>query len=114
MSMNQTTETPAERRYREGMELNNVQARAEERAAEHLREAAGALQMRFAWCWDHGALHHFPTREDPWCTARWSWLEGNSETDALADKEVRHGDAKFLHQLPDAEQLKLITRQDSP
>lgn len=108
------TESPAERRYRQGMELNDAMARAEARLAQQLRDAAGAHPMRYAWCWSHGALHKFPAGQDPWCTATWVWLDGTVEEDALTDKQARYGDARFLHQLPADQQLAIIQRKEQP
>lgn len=102
------SETPAERRYRDGMALNAAMARAEARIAQNLRAAVGSLPIRFAWCWSHGAMHKFPAGQEPWCTAQWTWLDGPDEPAALADKEQRYGDARFLHQLPGDVQLTVI------
>lgn len=100
------TESPADRRYREGMALNDVLARAEERTAARLRKASGA-PVRYAWCFDHGRLHAFDP-DTPWCTARWAWLDGDNETLAIMDKRLRYGDAQFLHELPNEQQLVII------
>jgi hypothetical protein len=68
---------------------------------------------RFAWCFSHGRLHRFDAQ--PWCTALWTSLAGNTEQEALADKQTRFGDAQFEHQLPFAEQAKLhgLTDEES-
>ncbi|WP_445520408.1 hypothetical protein [Streptomyces sp. NEAU-174] len=60
----------------------------------------------FAWCFSHGRLHHFD--DEPWCTATWAVLPGTTEAEALAVKEEWYGDAEFLHQLPDEQQIALI------
>ncbi|MFJ4741209.1 hypothetical protein [Streptomyces sp. NPDC088775] len=60
----------------------------------------------FAWCFSHGRLHHFVG--EPWCTATWALLSGSTEEEALAAKTQRYGEATFLHQLPDEQQLALI------
>ncbi|GAA1065185.1 hypothetical protein [Streptomyces asiaticus] len=66
----------------------------------------------FAWCFSHGRLHHFTS--EPWCTATWAILPGTTEAEALATKEERYGDAEFLHQLPDDQQIALIdARRDA-
>ncbi|MBD0743534.1 hypothetical protein [Streptomyces sp. CBMA152] len=67
-------------------------------------------EVTYAWCFSHGRLHRFDG--DPWCTATWTPLDGGSETEALADKQARYGDAQFLHQLPDEQHLDLITNRD--
>jgi hypothetical protein len=100
------TESPADRRYREGMAINDALARAEERTAARLRHAAGCA-TRYAWCFDHGRLHAFDP-DAPWCTAWWVWLDGADEVLATQDKRLRYGDAEFLHQLPDDQQLAII------
>jgi hypothetical protein len=60
----------------------------------------------YAWCFSHGALHHF--NETPWCTATWVAFTAATETDALAAKEHAYGDARFLHELPTEQQLDVI------
>lgn len=60
----------------------------------------------FAWCFSHGRLHHFG--DEPWCTATWAVLPGTTEAEALAVKEQLYGNAEFLHQLPDEQQIALI------
>jgi hypothetical protein len=65
------------------------------------------LPDRFAWCFSHGFMHPFDP-EAPWCTASWVWLNGDHKQDAEADKRARFGDAQFLHELPDGQQLTLI------
>lgn len=100
------TETPAERRHRERMALNDVLARTEERTAAQLLQAAGTT-TRYAWCFDHGIRHAFDP-EAPWCTACWVWLDGNTEDAATADKASRFGEARFLHELPDPQRLAII------
>ncbi|GGV46010.1 hypothetical protein [Streptomyces spectabilis] len=64
--------------------------------------------MSYAWCFSHGSLHHFERRGEPWCTATWTWLDGATEDEALADKISRYSGARFLHELPDDQQLQLI------
>lgn len=92
--------------YRERMALNDVLARAEERTAARLQEAAGVSSRR-AWCFDHGRLRVFAA-DAPWCTARWVWLDGGNDALAMQDKRLRYGEAQFLHQLTDAQQLAII------
>ncbi|WP_275558467.1 hypothetical protein [Streptomyces sp. 5-6(2022)] len=66
----------------------------------------------YAWCFSHGRLHHFD--DEPWCTATWAILPGATEDEALATKEERYGDAEFLHQLRDDQQIALIdARRDA-
>ncbi len=62
----------------------------------------------FAWCFDHGHTHHFAADETPWCNAAWVWLAGLTETEAIADKQARFGDARFLDQLTSEQQLAII------
>ncbi|MGX1129929.1 hypothetical protein RKD49_002119 [Streptomyces glaucescens] len=62
----------------------------------------------WVWCFSHGRLHHFAPGDEPWCTATWTRLDGATEHDALADKQARYGEAQFIHQLPDEQQLQLI------
>lgn len=100
------SETPADRRYRERMALNDAMARAEERTAARLQRSTG-ITTRYAWCFDHGRLHAFKP-ESPWCTARWVWLDGGDDVLATQDKRLRYGDAQFLDQLPADEQLAII------
>ncbi len=63
---------------------------------------------RWAWCFSHGAVHYFGADQGPWCTATWVWLNGATEAEALADKGARFGDARFLDQLPNEQQLAII------
>ncbi|MGW1815345.1 hypothetical protein ACWCQM_17530 [Streptomyces sp. NPDC002125] len=60
----------------------------------------------FAWCFSHGRLHHFVGA--PWCTATWALLPGATEEEALTAKAQQYGEATFLDQLPDEQQLALI------
>lgn len=64
----------------------------------------------YAWCFSHGRLHHFTN--DPWCTAIWTRLNGDTEAEAVANKEARYGDAQFVHQLSAEQQITFITRRD--
>jgi hypothetical protein len=61
---------------------------------------------RFAWCFDHGRSHNFST--GAWCTAFWVKLAGQTEAEALADKQTRFGDAVFYDQLTLEQQGALI------
>jgi len=70
-------------------------------------------QSEFAWCFSHGRLHH---RRD-WCTAFWVPLDGQTEGEAVAEKQARFGAAQFLHQLPADTQLEVMrsaSRGESP
>ncbi|MGW0603967.1 hypothetical protein [Streptomyces sp. NPDC002640] len=60
----------------------------------------------FAWCFSHGRLHHFVG--EPWCTATWASLAGATEEEALSAKAQQYGEATFLDQLPNEQQLALI------
>lgn len=60
----------------------------------------------YAWCFSHGRLHCFIG--DPWCTASWAPLPGDTKEEAMAFKEEEYGDAQFLHHLPGDQQLALI------
>lgn len=61
--------------------------------------------VRYVWCFDHGRTHDFS--HGAWCTASWAPLNGASETEALADKAARFGDAVFYDQLPMDQQVAL-------
>lgn len=63
-------------------------------------------QKMFAWCFSHGVMHHFAG--DPWCTAQWVPLCGVTETEAMGFKERTYGGARFLHQLSNDQQIKII------
>lgn len=62
----------------------------------------------YAYCFDHGHFHRFRAGETPWCTARWIPFDAYTEETALAMKQQTYGDAQFLHQLPDEQQLSVI------
>ena len=62
----------------------------------------------FAWCFDHGRMHHFAADETPWCDAAWVWLSGLTEAEAMADKQTRFGDAQFFDQLTLETRLAII------
>lgn len=57
-------------------------------------------ETRYAWCFSHGLMHRFRAGEDPWCTAVWAYLEGESEEEAQSHKKAAFGDAVFEHHLP--------------
>lgn len=59
----------------------------------------------YAWCFSHGTIHAFA--DDPWCTAQWVRLEGDTEENALADKQARFGEARFLDHLPLEQQAQV-------
>jgi hypothetical protein len=63
----------------------------------------------YAWCFSHGRLHRFT--DEPWCTATWTRLDGDTEADAIANKIGRYGDAQFVHQLPAEQQLAFATNR---
>lgn len=63
---------------------------------------------RWAWCFSHGLQHRFAADQDPWCTATWVWLDGVTEAAALTTKAQVYSDARFLHELPDYQQLAII------
>jgi hypothetical protein len=60
----------------------------------------------FAWCFDHGRLHRFSP--EPWCTAAWIRLDGQTESQALASKTALFGDARFIDQLSPGSQVELV------
>ncbi|MFD5564498.1 hypothetical protein [Kitasatospora griseola] len=64
----------------------------------------------YVWCFDHGRIHNFS--DGAWCTAWWVQLAGTTETEALADKANRFGDAQFYDQLPVTVQVELADAQD--
>lgn len=64
------------------------------------------MTTTYAWCFDHGRLH--PFTNGAWCTASWTPLTGGTETEALADKAARFGEAIFFDQLTTEQQLELI------
>lgn len=66
------------------------------------------VPTRYAWCFSHGRLHTFSTDRNPWCTATWTWLHGDTETTATANKTAKYGDAQFLHQLPQEQQINVM------
>lgn len=55
----------------------------------------------FAWCFDHGRLHTFLPDGNPneVCSAAWVQLHGDSEEEALNQKQLVWGDAQFFDQL---------------
>lgn len=63
---------------------------------------------RFAYCFDHGRTHHFAEGETPWCDAAWVWLDGDTEDQALANKQARFGAAQFEDQLAMDQRLAII------
>lgn len=65
-------------------------------------------KILFAWCFDHGAMHHFPIDTQPWCTAAWVAFTAGSEEQAIEAKRAAYGDTRFLHELPAAKQLEII------
>lgn len=68
----------------------------------------------YAWCFDHGTLHHFkPRQQDAWCTARWIHLDAYTEQAALLIKQRAWGDARFLHELSPEQQDTIIGRAAS-
>lgn len=71
------------------------------------RSAAGAAD-RYAWCFSHGRMHTFPVGREPWCTAWWVPLAGNTEQAALAEKRNRYGDAQFMHHLSVEQQAAIV------
>lgn len=54
----------------------------------------------YAWCFSHGRMHTFYSDREPWCTAMWAPVSGDTEEAALAAKRERYGDAQFIHHLP--------------
>lgn len=56
---------------------------------------SGAEGFEFAWCFGHGRLHANPD----WCEAGWVKLDATTAAAALAEKQQRFGDARFLHEL---------------
>lgn len=68
----------------------------------------GTQTPAYAWCLDHGRLHHFTQKEGAWCSALWVALDGTDEQSALADKQARFGDAQFFDQLPQQVQVELV------
>lgn len=67
--------------------------------------------ISYAWCFSHGCIHRFVG--EPWCTATWVPLEGETEEQAMSVKEGRYGSARFLHDLPDEQQLATIEGRSS-
>lgn len=65
-------------------------------------------KLTYAWCFSHGTLHSFPTSDTPWCTATWVAFTATTEADALAAKQEAYGDAQFLHDLPNDQQVEVI------
>lgn len=55
--------------------------------------------VTYAWCFDHGKLHRFLAEEGEWCTAAWVPLDGATEGEALAQKQLTWGEAQFFDQL---------------
>lgn len=55
--------------------------------------------MQRAWCFDHGLLHHFG-EDGEWCTAAWVLLTGDTDEEALKQKDLIWGSAQFFDQLP--------------
>jgi hypothetical protein len=51
----------------------------------------------YAWCFDHGRMHTFD--DQPWCTATWVRLAGDTVEEATADKVARFGNAVFMHDM---------------
>ncbi len=64
---------------------------------------------RFAWCFDHGQMHHFAADETPWCGAAWVWLAGATEAEAMDDRASRFGEARFFDQIPHEQQYAIVT-----
>lgn len=67
-----------------------------------------AADVTFAWCFSHGTLHRFRTTDTPWCTANWVWLSSRDESDAMADKQWRYGNAQFLDDLSPDDQAAVL------
>jgi hypothetical protein len=62
----------------------------------------------YAWCFDHGRLHAFPAGDEPWCSVAWVPLAAATEEQAVEAKQAAYGDARFLHDLPEDKQLKVV------
>ncbi|MFJ9378928.1 hypothetical protein [Streptomyces sp. NPDC101455] len=62
----------------------------------------------YAWCFDHGTLHHFLAQGEPWCTAAWVPFTATSEEQALEAKQHAYGDARFFNDLPRDKQLEVL------
>ncbi|MFI1700416.1 hypothetical protein ACH419_31165 [Streptomyces bobili] len=62
----------------------------------------------YAWCFDHGTLHHFHAPDEPWCTAAWVPFRAASEEQAMEAKQHAYGDARFFDELPGDKQLEVI------
>ena len=56
---------------------------------------------RYAWCFSHGTMHFFRAGKDPWCTAFWVYVTGETEIEALINKADTYGDAQFDHHIRD-------------
>ncbi|GAA4824302.1 hypothetical protein [Streptomyces ziwulingensis] len=68
-------------------------------------------QIRFAWCFDHGTMHHFPVGpngDEPWCTAAWVAFTATTADEAADAKHAAYGDARFLDDLPTDKLLEVI------
>jgi hypothetical protein len=65
-------------------------------------------KIRFAWCFDHGTMHHFPEGDEPWCSAAWVAFTATTETDAVEAKQAAYGDVQYLDELPGEQQLEII------
>jgi hypothetical protein len=60
--------------------------------------------ITFGWCFDHGRLHRFAPNLDEGgkveqCSAAWAPLDGSTDEEALAQKELIWGPAQFFHEL---------------
>jgi hypothetical protein len=62
----------------------------------------------YAWCFDHGCMHRFKHVKTAWCAARWRPFDAYDEQSAIGMKRDLYGDAKFLHELTDEQQLNVI------
>lgn len=69
-------------------------------------------ELSFAWCFDHGSVHVFGP-DGAWCTATWVALSGNTRDGALTDKQIRYGDARFLHELPIETHLDVMNEREA-
>lgn len=67
------------------------------------------LPNLYAWCFSHGRMHVFDP-DNPWCAASWVPLNGETESDALSEKQEKYGRAAFLKDLS-ADQRTEVTRE---
>lgn len=64
----------------------------------------------YAWCFSHGRMHAFGSGSTPWCTATWMRVHGDTPEAALAAKQERWGEARFVHDLPPSQQMEVYQK----